>query len=585
LPQLDSLYLEAITHTVLRENSAAVNSYKAIAEQASDAAKPKALVDLGRAYERNDEIDKAKESYTSAIQLAPSDAAASLRLGVLCGQQQNFKRADDAFRNAEKLYHDLSDHEGVTEVLYQRGLLLKNSEKPHDARSQLEKALKLIQTTSNVYQQVRALLALGSVAAIEGQTAEAEQHANQAVSLAQANRIENQATNGLIWLGNAFLLRGEYEAAEKYYLKGLELARRDNGRHNEALALFQLGSLRMQQRKTDEALGYIEQALPFFKHAGYRKELSQLLILQGRASRDKGDTDAALRAFNEQLQLGEQMGDVSQMALAHKEIGNVLAGREDFTQALQHLDKSYDISKSLGAEINVGYSAMHRASVLWQIGRYQEAKDALAEAARVAHQPGGNYKLLLASVHMIRSLMEASTWHFREAKAESNQALALAGTQYKSTIIQAKTTISLAQARSGAGATALRASTLRCEDALNLATQTGDPQLLANTLLAAAETILASGDARRSLDMALRAQQTFLSFGQLDSEWRAWLIAASASQNQGEGTKAREYASYATARQGELEQRLGSEAYKGYISRPDVQHLNQQLAQIVPMKG
>ena len=119
------------------------------------------------------------------------------------------------------------------------------------------------------------------MAATEGQTAEAEQHANQAISLAQANRIENQATSGLIWLGNAFLLRGDYEAAEKYYQQGLELARRDNGRHNEALALVQLGSLRMQQRKTDEALRYIEQALPFFKQAGYRKELSQVLTLQG----------------------------------------------------------------------------------------------------------------------------------------------------------------------------------------------------------------------------------------------------------------------------------------------------------------
>jgi serine/threonine protein kinase/outer membrane protein assembly factor BamD (BamD/ComL family) len=585
LPQLDSLYLQAITHTVLREYSAAVASYKETAAQVSDPAKPQAQVDLGRAYERNDELDKAKESYARAIQLAPSDAAAFLRLGGLCGQQQDFKCADEGFRNAEKLYHDLGDFEGVTEVVYQRGLLLKNSERPHDARIQLEEALKLTQTTGSIYQQVRALLALSSVAATEGQTNEAQQHANQAISLAQANHIENQATSGLIWLGNAFLLRGDYEEAEKYYQQGLELARRDNGRHNEALALVQLGSLRMQQRKTDEALRYIEQALPFFKQAGYRKELSQVLILKGRANRDKGDSEAALAAFKEQLKLGEQAGDVSQMALAHEEIGSVLAGREDYAQALQHFDKSYELNKSLRADVYVGYAAMHRASVLWQIGRYQEAKDALAEAVRVAQQPEGDYKHLLASVHMVRGLMEASAWRSREAKAESNQALALAGSQYKPTIIQAKTTISLAQARSGAGAAALRAGTLLCEEALDLATQTGDPQLLANTLLASAETILASGDARRSLEMALRAQQSFSSFGQLDSEWRAWLIAASASQNQGEETKAREYTSYATGRQVELEKRLGSEAYKGYLSRPDIQHFNQRLAQIVNMKG
>jgi len=108
----------------------------------------------------------------------------------------------------------------------------------------LEEALKLTQITGSNYQQIRALLALSSVAATEGQTTEAEQHASKAISLAQTARIENQATSGLIWLGNSFLVRGDYEEAEKYYQQGLQLARRDNGRRNEALALGQLGSLR-----------------------------------------------------------------------------------------------------------------------------------------------------------------------------------------------------------------------------------------------------------------------------------------------------------------------------------------------------
>jgi serine/threonine protein kinase len=585
LSQLESLYVKAITNTVLREHAAAVASYNEIAGQVSDPAKPQALVDLGRAYERNDETEKAKESYLKAIQLAPSNTAAFLRLGELCGRQQDFKCADEAFRNSEKLYRDLSDLEGVTEVVYQRGLLLKLSEKPRDARAQLEEALKLTQTTGNPYQQIRARLALSSVAATEGQTAEAEQQANQAINLAQVNRIENQATSGLIWLGNAFLLRGDYEAAEKYYQRGLELARRDNGRRNEALALVQLGSLLMQQRKTDEALRYIEQALPFFKQAGYRKELSQVLTLRGRAYRDKGDYAAALNVFTEELQLGKQAGDVAQMALAHEELGSVLTTREDYTSALQHFDKSFELNKSLRAEVYVGYSAMHRAGVLWQIGRYREAKDALAEAFQVAQRPEGDYKHLLASAHMISGLMEASAWRFRNAKVESNRALTLAGSQYKPTIIQAKTTIGLTQARAGNRAAAVRAGALLCEEALELARNTGDPQLLANTLLASAEMVLANGDARRSLNLALQAQQTFSSSGQLDSEWRAWLIAANASQHQGDETKAREYASYATARQEELEQRLGSEAFKGYRSRPDVQYFNQRLAQIVTVKG
>lgn len=418
------------------------------------------------------------------------------------------------------------------------------------------------------------------MAATEGQTAEAEQHANQAISLAQENRIENQATTGLIWLGNAFFLRGDYDAAEKYYQQGLELARRDNGRHNEALALVQLGSLRMQQRKTDEALRYIEQALPFFQQAGNRKELSQVLTLRGRAYRDKGDYRAALSVFGEQLQLGEQAGDVAQMAAAHEEIGSVLDDREDYGQALRHFDKSYELNKSLQAEVYIGYVAMHRASVLWQIGRYQETKDALAEAVRLAPRDDGDYKHLMASVHMTRGLMEASAWRSREAKAESNQALALAGTGYKLTIIQAKTTISLAQVRSTFGVAARRASIPLCEDALTLATKTGVQLTISTASLACAETRLTNREAQPALEMALRAQQSFSSFGQLDSEWRAWLIAASATHQLRDETRTREYAANAKDRLAKLEQKLGAEVYKGYLSRQDVQHFQRELNQL-----
>jgi len=193
------------------------------------------------------------------------------------------------------------------------------------------------------------------------------------------------------------------------------------------------------------------------------------------------------------------------MALAHEELGSVLAAREDYTQALQHFDKSYDLNKSLRAEVYVGYAAMHRASVLWQIGRYEEAKDALAEAVRVAQQPEGDYKHLLANVHMVTALMEASAGHYAQAKAQSLQAIALAGVQYKSEIVAAKCTQSLAQARDGAR----RASARSCQEALDLAAQTGDQAMLSGAWLACAETMLANNEAQPALEMTLRARESF----------------------------------------------------------------------------
>jgi hypothetical protein len=158
------------------------------------------------------------------------------------------------------------------------------------------------------------------------------------------------------------------------------------------------------------------------------------------------------------------------------------------------------------------------------------------------------------------------------------QVLALAGEQYKSEIIVAKSTQSLAEARSGAR----RASARSCKEALELAEQTGDPAMLSSTRLACAETMLANGENQSARELSLRARESFSRLGQLDSEWRGCLIAANASQKLGEPTPAREYAANAKDSLAKLEQKLGHEAYKGYLSRKDIQHSRQQLNQLNP---
>jgi tetratricopeptide (TPR) repeat protein len=575
LPPLDSLYLQAITQTVLREFAPAVESYKEILGLVTDSEKPQAYLDLGRAYEKNSEFDNAKQSYQKAIQLSPSDAASTLRLGVLCGQLKDNKCADEAFQNAEKLYLALSSQEGVTEVFYQRGFL-NIVRDPEAARIQLERALELSNTTHNVYQQIRTLLSLSSVAVRLGGTGEAEPLASRATSLAQAQGIENQATEGLIWLGNSFFARGDFGRAEKYYQQSLELARRDNGRRNEALALVQLGSLRTQQRNTVEGLRYIEQGLTFFRQPGYGIELSQILILRGRAMRDAGDYNSALTLFNEQLQLGEQARDTLQMATVRGEIGSVLTRREEYPTALHHFEEGYRLSQSSNVQLHVGFAALHRAEMLWQLGDCEGADGFLNEATQIAEGPGGPFRSLLASVLRVRGQMEASKLNFAEAQTESVNALTAAGREYQETIILAKLTLGLVHAKTGEH----RAATVFCEEALDLANSTDDPFLISNSWLGCAEMLLASRKFPEALEKAFQAQQAFSRSGQLDSEWRAWLIAARARQQLGNAKLARECASNARDIFTKFEQRLGSKDFQGYLSRKDIQDCQQQLNQV-----
>ena len=579
LPQADAMYLDAIMGTVRRDFTQAIDQYRKIVEQAADSDKASAQVDLGRAFEKNDNLDKAIESYQQATKLNSQSAAAFLRLAILYGRQQKLKDATEAFDEAEAIYQALSNQEGVTEVFYQRGTLLSRMGKLDEARRKLSEALRMTQNPpTNKYQQIRILLQLSSLSWSEGDTVQAQGHAREAIDLAQAAEMRSLAASGLVDLGTAYFFRGEYDEAEKYFKQALDFAGRSRARRTEARALLSLGSLSVQRGNSDEAIPYIEQARAFYQPGGYGKETSLALNLLGRAYQDKGDYAPALEIFEQQLGLAETIGDALQQALSHASIGLLLGmDQERYTEALNHLTDSYKINSRLGAQLNIGYNLMNSGSLLWRLGRYSEARTALNQALSIAGRPEASYKELLAGVHLSNAQMALSQQRFAQAKEEGQQALDSAGSKYAVIALQAECALGLAKAFSGAP----QAGRQLCQQAVTRASETTNPRLLSNALLALAEVMLKTDDAQNALAKALEAQNRFAQSGQQDSEWRAWLIAARASQLSGNESHVKEYISRADNLLLNLQQKWGAREYSSFARRPDVRSYRNQINQLL----
>jgi serine/threonine protein kinase len=566
LPPLDALYLKAVTSTVTRESAGAVESYDKIVQQVAEPEKPFAYLDLGRAYEKNEEIDHAIESYQEAAKRDGQYAPAFLRLGVLYGRQQDLKIAAEAFDKAESLYQALSNLEGVTEVLYQRGALSNKLGKLVEARALLERALDITGRTANKYQQIRILLQLSHTTCVAGDIPRAQQYATEARDLAQADEMENLTTQGLIDLGYAFLVRNQLERAEDYFLQALEFARRNKGRRNEARALLMLGNLRMQQDNADEARRYVEQALPFYEQGGYRKEASQALYLLGHANDLKGDYSNALEAFKKQLQVAEQWGDQSQVALSHEGIGVTLAHREGYPEALQHFEVCYTTYNALGKQLNAGYSLLNRGDMLWRLGRYEEAEAVLNQALSIAVRPQSDYKQLSGRIYLVKAGMALSQRRFLEAQIMGKQALGILDTQSRLGLVEAMSVFGLAQTLSGEK----QKGRLTCGQAAEMAKHTDDPRLVSGTLLALAESMLEIGDFQGAFATASSAEASFASAGQRESEWKAALLAGRAGARLGDHVSANEYESRAENVYSGLQQYWGIEAFASYGTRLDV---------------
>ncbi|MGB9179182.1 MAG: tetratricopeptide repeat protein [Pyrinomonadaceae bacterium] len=572
LPNSERLYMDAISAVATRNYGAAVIAYREIARLTPE--RPQVYVDLGRALEKNEQIDEAIKNYAEATNRDPQYATAYLRVGILYfTRKQEPASATSAFDKADALFQAMGNVEGHTEVLYQRGLLLRGTNRAQ-ARANLEQAFELAKANNSELQQINTMLALSRLSYDEGKTAEAQKNAEDAIEFAQNKGLENPIARGLINLGSAFSAGGDYDGAEREFVRALDFARINRSPNLEAFALQNLGALRIQQLRTDEGLKMVQQALEFFRHNNYPREVNICLTSIGRANRRKGDYNAALDAFQTKLQLAQQAKDQRQIASALGDIAMVLSEQERYPEARARFDESYAIWKTLEDRLNLAYNLMNRGHVLAQLGLFDEAGRALAQTEEIAERPEGIYKPVLAEVHLRSAEIALAQRRFPVARAESEQALTLSsGKQYEGIAVEAKSALGLAQALSGATREGVRA----CEEAVTMAERGGDATLLSRMLLALAEAEYEAGEMDKALSNALKAQERFARAGQQESEWRAWLVAARASQRKGDDGAASDQLARASEVLSQLQQRWRQDDFNSYMTRPDVQLFHKQL--------
>ena len=577
LPALDLLYLQAITGMVRRNYQGAIENFEEIARRLPEDEKAPAYADVGRAYERARNVDRAATSYEEVTRRDPGAAAAFLRLARIYGQLLQNDKAIAAFDKAQSLYDTQGNVEGTAEVFFQRGAYLNLGDKLPQAQEQLRRALDLALTTDNKSQQIKILLQLGEVSYSTGETLRAEEYATRAIELARAEQLDNLTTNGLIDIGYVFFLRGEYTEAQKRFEQALQIATANKGRRGEARAMLSLGSLLVQRDRGGKALTYLEPALAFYRQGNFRQETLQALLLLGYANEQQGNNEAAFESFNEQLQLAQQVKNMAQVAHTHAAIGLLFLHQERFTEGLAHYEESFRLNKSLGLDPKISYDLFNKGNLLWQIGNYDAARETLKQAFDAASSPGGVNKQALARIHLIKAQMALSQFDYNGAVVESRKALALGNLQDTGFAIQASYTAGLAQLNSGTS-TAIAS----CQKAFDTATHSSGPQLVSSAQLALAEALLAKGDAANALALALQAQEIFARLGRRHSEWRAWLIAAQSSRRLKDETKVNEYAARAGALLKAFEKVLEVNEYRSYLSRPDVRRYRQQLDELLP---
>ena len=576
LTAFDRLTLEAIQYTAVRNLPAAIESYTKMIEIAPDAERPHAYLDLGRAYEKNHEPDKAIESFLNALKYDPQLPTAHLWLGIIYGQRQkDLDKANDSFKRAEELYQDDKEglKEGLAELFFNRGRIYNGLNRLAEARDQLKRVAEY----GNDHQKIRAILELSSISSSAGNFEQAHQEAEEGLSLAQKNKMMNVTTQGYLSLAIIHHSRGDLDKAEAYYNQAIDSARAYGGRKDTAFAQINLGSLLIQQGRLDDGLREVETAQKFFESADYRSEHLQTLMIIAREKRKRGDYEAAQSAYEQLLPLAERSGDRSLVAQVHIEIGRLLIYQERYPEAVTHIDESYRINQSLGLKPKVGYALVNRIYVMWQLGDYRAAHASLGEAYSIANQAVGGEKQLLAQIALSESHLALSEENFKLAIKKSrpyaNQAEALPAEVY----IWALQILGPAEALSGS----VRAGLQHCQEAVTKAESIKDDRLLGEAKLNLARSKAIAGQWQESLTLANQAQELLSRFGRVESEWRAWLVVARSYQSLKQSSQARDAVLKAEETITRLRERWGESAYNLYLTRKDIKPQYAQIKELL----
>ncbi|MGO4885289.1 MAG: protein kinase domain-containing protein [Bryobacteraceae bacterium] len=557
LPEVDQIHLDGIRDTVTGDFKAAAEKFQEVSRLAPKEDRDGALLDLGRAQERNQDTKKAIATYSEAVRLDPQNAAAWLRLGALQARTGARDDSGHSLDRAENLFQTSSSVEGVTECLYVRARFART---PAEARELIAKALAAAGVTGNQQQQIKLLLLSSADDLESGQTAEALDEANRAIAIARAAGIENLVSHGLIDLGNALFLKGRTAEALRTMQEALDIARRNREKRAEARALVNLGSIRIQTGDTAQGWQDVQSALAYYRQGSFRTEAAIALILLGRAARNKGDYEGARRAFEETQATMQPAGPSLPLALAQEGLASLELSQDRWPQALHMFDAARKVFEAIGNSTGTATDEVNVALIDAMLGH----KGAAPPSPQAVDANDAN-KVSAIEIVLLQE-------RFGEARAKAEALLKSADASDLETRRGATLLLGLALARSGAGARGLEA----CRKALDMAHTAGNPGAEADARLAAAEAALAANDRTAAAQYASAARAYFVSAKKPESLWRACVLLLRSAPPDGA------VAAAAAAALGELKASWPAEDFRSYLDRPEIKRMYAILLHFAP---
>ncbi|MEZ4833809.1 MAG: tetratricopeptide repeat protein [Caldilineaceae bacterium] len=174
-------------------------------------------------------------------------------------------------------------------------------------------------------------------------------------------------------LGTIGNFQSNYSAAHAHDEEALRLARLSGDRHLEAISLNNLGAVAEHSGRFDAAVGYFEQALAIFEDIGYQRGAANCLSNIGAGVSWRGELRNALARHRGALRVYQEIGDIGGEGWSFMAMGSILFHLGRLDEARTSLDKALQLNRE-GTLTMDTWASFHMAEVTLGQGELDEAR-------------------------------------------------------------------------------------------------------------------------------------------------------------------------------------------------------------------
>ena len=294
----------------------------------------------------------------------------------------------------------------------------------YDALGNLDKALEIANTISDVENQGKIHTKIAIVRYFVGETDRANVSLNKAIQIQRENSdYANLAVTYNI-KGVIHNTKGEYETALGYYKSSINLFEQEDLEEYISEVTLNEAKTFIALERYDEAKAKLEKTIIIAKKYDQRRTLSSALIQSGKVSSEVNNIDLALTQVEEGLSIAKSYNISENINQAYLTLSNIHKARGDYENSYDYITKHFRLSDSI---LDINRENLAPGITSQSISKYKDAQNEQLKQQIVEVSAESNFTrvttILSIALITILSLLTLSLYKNNNIRLKTNNML------------------------------------------------------------------------------------------------------------------------------------------------------------------